>query len=80
MQRQVSTRSPGDQIPALCEECGAAVTGTFRFRDVPFSDGIGFVKDILTVVCDQCDSVIAIPAQSTPAIKAAREAVAHLLP
>ncbi|WP_172746163.1 hypothetical protein [Neorhizobium sp. T7_12] len=31
------------------------------------------MKGILAAVCDECDAVVAIPAQSTPAIRRARE-------
>ncbi|HJM49287.1 MAG TPA: hypothetical protein QGF63_05490 [Alphaproteobacteria bacterium] len=64
---------PDEKGKALCEFCQKLVGTTFSYRDVPFSDGPGTVKDILVAVCDQCDSVVSVPAQSTPAIKAARE-------
>lgn len=63
----------GEKSQGICENCRGLVNATFHYRDVPFSDGSGIVKDILTLVCDTCDEVIATPAQSTPAIKAARE-------
>jgi hypothetical protein len=46
---------------------------TFEYRDVPFSDNTGVVKNILAGVCDHCKEVISIPPQSTPAIKAQRQ-------
>jgi hypothetical protein len=63
----------GEKSKGICEHCHGVVDATFHYRDVPFSDGNGVVKDILALVCDTCDEVIATPAQSTPAIKAARE-------
>lgn len=39
---------------------------------MPFSDGKGMADDVLVGVCDGCDEVVAIPAQSTPAIRDAR--------
>ncbi|MGY6570825.1 MAG: hypothetical protein ACXIVE_17680 [Salinarimonas sp.] len=63
----------GDKSKAICEHCKSLVPTTFMYRDVPFDDGSGVVKDILVAVCDICDKVVAIPAQSTPAIKRARE-------
>ncbi|MCW8916698.1 MAG: hypothetical protein OQK24_12720 [Magnetovibrio sp.] len=68
--------SPGDTGKAVCEDCGDIVSMTFQYRDVPFSDGSGLAHNILVGVCDSCDSVIAIPPQSTPAIKAARKVAA----
>lgn len=63
----------GDHGKALCEQCQQIVTTTYLRRNVPFSDGHGEAKDVLVGVCDVCDTVVAIPAQSTPAIKEARK-------
>ncbi len=63
----------GEKSQAICEQCKALVPTTFKYRDVPFDDESGTVKDILVAVCDICNAVVAIPAQSTPAIKRARE-------
>lgn len=62
----------GDKGRAICGKDGLSDT-TFTYRDVPFRDGSGVAKDILVAVCDTCGDVVAIPPQSTPAIKAARE-------
>lgn len=64
--------SEGDKSQAICTHCKKLSTTTFGYRDVPFSDGSGVVKNILVGVCDQCDTVASIPAQSTPAISMAR--------
>lgn len=65
----------GDRSRAICDRCGAVVDTTMRVRDVPFDDGAGIVPAILVAVCDRCDTVVAIPAQSTEAVaKAHREA------
>ncbi|VVP16091.1 hypothetical protein PS862_03605 [Pseudomonas fluorescens] len=61
----------GDRGKALCEHCQQVVTTTYVRRGVPFSDGQGEAKQILVGVCEGCDAVVAIPAQSTPAIKEA---------
>ena len=63
----------GEKSKAICEDCGALVSTTFAYRDVPFDDGTGEVKDVLASVCDQCGRVVALPAQSTPAVRRARE-------
>ncbi len=65
---------PGDTSKAICPDCGKLVSTTFAYRDVPFDDGTGVVKGILAAVCDECETVVSIPAQSTPAIRRAREA------
>ncbi|MDD9724579.1 hypothetical protein PVV74_03830 [Roseovarius sp. SK2] len=67
--------SAGDKSKAICETCQDMVETTFLYRDVPFDDGTGKVKDILASVCGRCGDVVAIPAQSLPAIRRAREKV-----
>jgi hypothetical protein len=59
----------GDTQRAACEHCHAFVPVTFKLRTVPFSDGIGTVKNVLVGVCDHCDSVVVLPHQSTPVVK-----------
>lgn len=63
----------GDRGKALCEHCQAVVPTQYARRDVPFSDGQGLAKDILVGVCTRCDGVVALPPQSTPAIREARK-------
>lgn len=62
----------GETSHAICAHCKALVPTTFAYRDVPFEDGAGIVRGILAAVCDRCGLVVAIPAQSTPAIRRAR--------
>ena len=59
----------GDETLAVCNACSAMVSATYRVRAVPFDDGTGVAPGILVAVCDGCNDVIGIPAQSTPAIK-----------
>lgn len=63
----------GETSQAICYDCSDLVPTTFSYRDVPFDDGVGTAKGILASVCDRCGGVVAIPAQSTPAIRRARE-------
>ncbi|MBY3528897.1 hypothetical protein HFN72_23510 [Rhizobium laguerreae] len=63
----------GDKSKALCEKCRKVVTTTFGYHDVPFESGIGVAKQIMAATCDECGTVVAIPPQSTPAIRVARE-------
>jgi len=62
-----------DKGKAACDDCQAFVKTTYLLRDVPFSDQSGIVKNVLVGVCDQCDSVVSLPHQSTPLVKAQRE-------
>jgi hypothetical protein len=55
----------GGKSCAICYACKILATTTFRYRDIPFSDGRGMAPGMLAAVCDTCDSVVAIPAQST---------------
>jgi hypothetical protein len=63
-----------DTGEALCHRDGRVKT-TFAYRDMPFRDGKGVVKDILVGVCDVCGDAVVIPAQSGPAVAATRERV-----
>ena len=62
----------GDKSTAFCFCCSDIVQTTFFLRNVSFSDGRGIAMDILVGVCDKCEQVVAIPAQSVPAISRAR--------
>jgi hypothetical protein len=76
--------SEGEKSKAICEACRKVRTTTFGYRDVPFSDGSGVVKNILVGICDECSNVASIPAQSTPSISMARmkstESIEAVLP
>jgi hypothetical protein len=63
----------GNKSKALCEIFRKTVTTTFDYHDVPFESGIGVAKQIMAATCDECGTVVAIPPQSTPAIRDARE-------
>ena len=59
----------GDTRQVICPTCGRG-EATYLLRDVDFSDKSGTVKNILAAVCDKCQQVVSIPAQSTPKVKA----------
>lgn len=59
----------GDQKSALCPACGK-ITGTYLLRDFYLNDNRNVVKNILALVCNNCNADIAYPAQSTPHIHA----------
>lgn len=58
----------GEKSKALCNSCGVTEI-TYLLKNVDFSDKSGTIKDILVGVCDKCDEIITIPAQSTAQIK-----------
>lgn len=59
----------GDTQRIACNHCKSFEQITFQLRNVPFSDGSGVVKNVLAGVCDKCNTIAAMPQQSTPAIK-----------
>ncbi len=59
----------GDKSQAICPNCKKIVSTTFEYRDVALDDGSSTAPGILAGVCDQCNMVISIPGQSSPAIK-----------
>ena len=63
---------PGDKSKAVCAVCGLVET-TFQYRDVRLAQSGRTVKNILVGVCDLCGATVSTPAQSTPAIRQARE-------
>lgn len=63
----------GDISQAVCSGCECIVPTRFGYHDVPFDKGSGSVKSILVAVCDHCSTVVAVPPQSMPAIKATRQ-------
>lgn len=62
----------GDKSRAHCYRCLDIVHTTILQRDVRFSDGQGIAKNIIVGVCDDCGSIVAIPAQSVKAIAQSR--------
>lgn len=58
----------GDTRQVICHNCGKS-QATYLLRDVNFNDKSGTVKNILAAVCNNCNEVVSIPAQSTPKIK-----------
>jgi hypothetical protein len=59
---------PGDRSCAICTRCGSVVPTTLSPRDVPFSNQSGSARYVPGTTCDDCGSVVAVPAQSVPAI------------
>lgn len=62
----------GDQTRVMCENDGLA-DATFAYRDLPLNDEGDVAKDVLVAVCNVCGEIVAVPPQSTPAIRQARE-------
>jgi len=58
-----------EKSKAICHICEKMVTTTFKVRDIKTSSGNKVVKDILVAVCDECETTVATPAQSTSEIK-----------
>jgi ferredoxin len=60
----------GDKSKAGCETCKAVVPTTFGIHDVKLEASGAIVEQIMAASCDQCGEVVAIPPQSTPAVRA----------
>jgi hypothetical protein len=63
----------GDVSEAMCQGCQRRVTTRFGVRTLPLLETGIEVPDVLVAVCDECGQVAAIPAQSAPKLKEARE-------
>jgi len=63
----------GDASEAMCQGCRRRVTTRFAVRTLPLLETGIEVPDVLVAVCDDCGEVAAIPAQSAPKLKEARE-------
>lgn len=59
----------GDMSRAICNDCEKLVETRFDLAEIMVDDTK--VSDILVAFCTVCDQVVAIPAQSTAAIKEA---------
>ena len=59
----------GDTQKAICNNCASLESITYKLSDVPISGGLGVVKNVLTGICDTCESIVLLPHQSTPLIK-----------
>jgi hypothetical protein len=84
MPASVPSLAHGDQRRAVCRHCARVASVTYQLRSVALYGADSAAATMLAGVCDTCGHVVALPAQSTPAIKqaklAARHAVAALLP
>jgi hypothetical protein len=63
----------GDCSEAICRACEKRVGTRFAVRKYTLQESGAEVPDLLVAVCEECDAVVAIPAQSTPRLKEARE-------
>jgi hypothetical protein len=63
----------GDRSEAICHACEKRVKTQFAVRTVRLAETGLDVPDVLAAVCDECGGVAAIPAQSAPKLKEARE-------
>ena len=63
----------GDRSEAMCGACEKRVGTRFEVRTVRLEESGTDVPDVLVAACDACGAVAAIPAQSSPKLKEARE-------
>ena len=63
----------GESSEAICRACEKRVRTRFAVRTHTLQESGVEVPDLLVAVCGECDGVAAIPAQSSPRLKEARE-------
>lgn len=61
----MKTVKAGDNSKAICHKCECVVDTTFMKRDVALNDNSAMVENVLVAVCNICDSVVALPQQSS---------------
>lgn len=64
----MKTVKVGDKSKAICEDCKAIVTTTFKIVNLPPSESLNAVKNVLAGVCDNCGRTVSIPHQSASTI------------
>lgn len=62
-----------DRSEGMCSTCKRRVETVFKLRDYRLGESGIEVPKLLVAVCRSCDGIVAIPAQSTPKLKEARE-------
>ncbi len=63
----------GDRSEAICHECRKRVETRFEVRTIRLPESGIDVPDVLVAACEECGGTAAIPAQSSPRLKEARE-------
>ena len=63
----------GDRSEAICHACRKRVGTRFGVRTVRLEESGVEVPDVLVAVCDECGGTVAVPAQSSPKLREARE-------
>lgn len=63
----------GDQSEAICPQCEKRVATHFEVRPLLLEESGTEVPDVLVAVCEECGTTAAVPAQSAPRLKEARD-------
>ncbi len=62
----------GQRRRAICPNCEGIVEIRYEYRTIHLEESDLDVENVLVGVCEACDDVVSIPAQSTPKLKQAR--------
>ncbi len=62
----------GQRGLAICPNCKGIVEIRYEYRTNHLEESDLDVENVLVGVCEECDEVVSIPAQSTPKLKQAR--------
>ena len=59
----------GAKIGSFCTICGKKVSATLKNEILSLCEGLEEVENVLVVICDECGSMTAMPAQSLPPVQ-----------
>ena len=66
----------GAKCEAVCANCGTSVPATHKNETISLCEGLEEIETVLSLICDQCGSICAIPYKS---VKPIQDAVARLI-
>ena len=59
----------GAKIKSVCANCKKSVPATFKNETVSLCEGLEEIENVLLVICDECGSMTAVPAESLPPLQ-----------
>lgn len=67
----MKTWTVGEKSKAICDDCGKLVSTTFGIHTLPTQTDRIIVNDVMAATCDECGTVVAIPAISEATVRQA---------
>ena len=59
----------GAKIKSVRANCKKSVPATFKNETVSLCEGLEEIENVLLVICDECGSMTAVPAESLPPLQ-----------